>query len=126
MSPSRFEAGKVVIMSSKRFVPCGLAVLAMFGFGAQVLNDESSVTTWTVAAGCYIAMAILVLAFRKRIANWWCSSIVLPCGCAALLMFAGLSAISRVEWRTIPSTFTESAPASQQPQGTLTLNTSHF
>jgi hypothetical protein len=99
---------EVLIMSSRRFVPCAALVLSLFGLGGQLFHTENA-ATWVFIAGFYITAAFVIVALRNRIAAWWSSSTLLPCGCAALLLFAGVNALSRVDWRHSAPFYTNSS-----------------
>jgi hypothetical protein len=102
---------EVLIMSSRRFVPCAAVVLGLFGLGGQIFHNESA-ATWTLVAGFYITAALIIVALRNRIAAWWRSSTLLPCGCAALLLFAGVNALARVDWQHTAPFYTNSSTTS--------------
>src|SRR4030095_7355217 len=95
-------------MSSRRFVPCAALVLVLFGLGGQLFHTESA-ATWTLVAGFYITAAFVIVALRNRIAAWWSSSTLLPRGCAALVVFAGVNALSRVDWQHSAPFYTNSS-----------------
>lgn len=99
-------------MSSKRFVPCAALVLGLLGFGGQAFRDETDPITWFLVGGFYIAVALVTVALRNRIAAWWSSSPLLPCGCALLLLFAGVNALTRIDWRHSTPFYTNSSTVS--------------
>jgi hypothetical protein len=84
-------------------------VLGLLGIGGMISGDETDATTRIFVAAFYIIAGLAVVARRNRIAVWWSSSTLLPCGCAALLMFAGVNALSRVEWKQSTPVYTNSS-----------------
>ena len=109
-----FEAEGVPTMSSKRFIPCAAIVLGLLGFGGHILAHDPDACTRVCVAAFYIIAGFTVIALRRRIAVWWSSSTLLPYGCAALLMLAGINGLSRVEWRQLPPVYTNSSTPSPQ------------
>ena len=101
-------------MNSRRFIPCAAFVLGMLGLGGKALAEEPDAVTGVIVAGFYILAGLIVIVLSKRIAAWWRSSILLPFGCAALLMLAGINGLSRLKWNQSPAIYTNtSTPAPQ-------------
>jgi hypothetical protein len=98
-------------MSSRRFVPCAGLIIGLFGIGGQVFRDETSAVIWFLVAGFYISLALTIIVLRNRIAAWWKSSTLLPCGCAVLLLFLGVNALYHVHWRDVSPQYTNTSPA---------------
>jgi hypothetical protein len=96
-------------MNSKRFMPCAALVLGLLALGGQVFGDQAHLVGGIMLAVLYILISLLVLIMCNRIASWWSSSIVLPCGCAALLLVGGVNALARVEWRQATQIYTRSS-----------------
>lgn len=104
-------------MRAKRFIPCAACVLGLLGLGGQVLGEDKNAATWVFVAAVYFLLSIVIAVLRNRIAAWWSSSILLPCGCSALLLFAGLNALARVdcsEWSLIYTDSTSSSSTSPE------------
>ena len=97
-------------MSSRRFVPCAGFIIGLFGIGGQIFRDETSAVTWFLVAGFHIAVAVTIIALRNRIAAWWNSSTLLPCGCAVLLLLSGVNALYHVQWQDLSPRYTNSSP----------------
>ena len=102
-------------MSAKRFMPCAAVVLGLLALGGQVFGAEAHVAERILLALFYIVMSVLIVILRNRIARWWSSSIVLPCGCAALLLLVGVNALARIEWRQATQIYTRSSGFFSQP-----------
>jgi hypothetical protein len=98
-------------MNSKRFAPCALTLLLLLGAGGQVLASGAEAKVKFLVAAIYIVVGVLLVVLRERIAALWSSSILLPIGCAAMLVLAGLSAIARGEVTRTTPTVTKSADA---------------
>jgi len=101
-------------MSSKRFIPCAAVVLGLLALGAQVFGDEIELATRIPFAAIYIVIGIAIVVLRNRIASWWSSSILLPCGCAAMFLFVGVNALAKVEWQQASQIYTHSPRSSQR------------
>jgi len=92
-------------VSSKRFMPCAGVVLGLLAFGGQIFGDEDHEATRIGLAVCYVIISLLIFIMRYRIARWWKTSIVLPCGCGALLLLMSVNALARVEWSQAAQTY---------------------
>ena len=91
-------------MNGKRFVPCAGLLLLLLGSGGQVLGHEAGAPTSHFVAAFYICAGLTIIFLRGRIAALWGSSILLPVGCAAMLVLAGLSALSQTAGpQTLPA-----------------------
>ncbi len=111
-------------MSSKRFMPCAAVVLGLLAFGGQVFGDEGHDGKRIVLAVCYVIISVAIFFMRNRIARWWKTSIVLPCGCGALLLLVSLNALARVEWSQAAQTYSgfTSAITQQAPSACSAKN----
>jgi len=106
---------KEAVVSSKRFMPCAGLVLALLAFGGQVFGDEGHEEKRIVLAVAYVVISLVIFIMRNRIARWWRTSIILPCGCAGLLLFVSVNALARVEWSQAAQTYSGFTRSLAQP-----------